>query len=164
MGFLCLSIRYQYKEMAYSSIIFMIGIPPQSINFTLLCTILDTYNPHCKQTYFQELFEDKRTTQATTHGIPQDADHCLGKPISFPPHFLAYSCNMTSPYNETEMDDRRSSYLQVEETESYVLNQLLCDIFGIEFGTELELEWVLLLHVLAHDLKHTRLRKSVQKF
>jgi hypothetical protein len=66
---------------------------------------------------------------------------------------------MTSPDKETETDDCNSSYLQVEKAESDVLNQLLCNIFGIEFGTELELKWVFFLHILAHHLKHITLQK-----
>jgi hypothetical protein len=37
------------------------------------------------------------------------------------------------------------------------LNQLLCNVFRIEFGTELELKWVFFLYILAHHLKHTTL-------
>jgi hypothetical protein len=54
---------------------------------------------------------------------------------------------------ETQMDEPKSNYLQIEETQSNILNQFLCNVFWVEFGTELELKWVLLLYILAHHLK-----------
>jgi hypothetical protein len=43
--------------------------------------------------------------------------------------------------------------LQVEETESDVLDQLFGDVFRVELGAELELQGIRLLDVLAHHLK-----------
>ena len=43
-------------------------------------------------------------------------------------------------------------HLQVEETYRYVLNQLLGDVFRVEFGSELELQWTLLLDILIQHL------------
>lgn len=42
--------------------------------------------------------------------------------------------------------------LQVEQPQRDVLDQLLGDVLRVEFGTELELQRVALLDVLAHDL------------
>ena len=43
-------------------------------------------------------------------------------------------------------------YLQIEKSECDILNYLLCNILGVEFGSELELKRSLLLHVLAEHL------------
>jgi len=51
------------------------------------------------------------------------------------------------------VDEPKSNYLQIEKTQSNILNQFLCNVFWVEFGTELELKWVLLLHILAHHLQ-----------
>ena len=45
------------------------------------------------------------------------------------------------------------SYLEVEESDGDVLDELLGHVLGVEFGAELELQWRLLLHVLAQNLE-----------
>ena len=45
------------------------------------------------------------------------------------------------------------SYLEVEESDGDVLNELLGDVFGIELCAELELQRRLLLHILTQNLK-----------
>jgi hypothetical protein len=66
--------------------------PFQSTSFILLYTIPDTYVPHCRQTYFQGLLEDKKN-HSGTHGIYHRMQTTAWEiPFSVPPHFLAYSC------------------------------------------------------------------------
>ena len=43
-------------------------------------------------------------------------------------------------------------YLKIEKSERDILNYLLCYILWVELGSELKLEWSLLLHVLAEHL------------
>lgn len=49
-----------------------------------------------------------------------------------------------------------ATYLQVEEFECDLLNELVRDVLRVEFGAELELQGVLLLHVLLHHLQRER--------
>lgn len=43
-------------------------------------------------------------------------------------------------------------YLKIEKAQGDVLNELLSNILGIEFGSELKLKGVLLFDILAHHL------------
>ena len=45
------------------------------------------------------------------------------------------------------------SYLEVEESDGDVLNELLGNVFRVELGAELELQRRLLLHILTQNLK-----------
>ena len=45
------------------------------------------------------------------------------------------------------------SYLEVEESDGDVLNELLGNVFRVKLGAELELQRRLLLHILTQNLK-----------
>lgn len=44
------------------------------------------------------------------------------------------------------------TYLEVEQFECDLLNEFVRNVFGVEFGAELELKWVFFLYVLLHHL------------
>ena len=48
-----------------------------------------------------------------------------------------------------------STHLQVEQSQGDVLDQFLRNILGVEFGSELELEGRLFLHILEYFNRNT---------
>jgi hypothetical protein len=54
-------------------------------------------------------------------------------------------------------------HLKIEETKGDVLYEFLGNIFGVEFGAKFELEWRLLLHILAQHLHQNYLDYLIYK-
>lgn len=54
--------------------------------------------------------------------------------------------------------------LQIEQSQRDVLDQLFGHVFRVELGPELELQRVLLLHVLAHHLQHSSMCETSKRF
>ena len=60
---------------------------------------------------------------------------------------------MLSHCKETPLDKVQGSYLEVEESDGDVLDELLGHVLGVELGPKLELQRRLLLDILTQNLK-----------